>query len=62
MTPDADHDEPNQSALLELVGYRPGEGGATAGLAAVYCLLPLVFKSIAAVLAWQWRSTLEVSR
>jgi len=47
--------------LLELVGYRPGEGGATAGLAAVYCLLPLLFKSAAAVLAWRWRGTLEVS-
>ncbi|ACV37201.1 MFS transporter [Accumulibacter sp.] len=48
--------------LLDLVGYRPGVAATTAGLAAVYCLLPLVFKSIAAVLAWQWRSTLEVSR
>ena len=38
-----------------------GEGGATAGLAAVYCLLPLLFKSAAAVLAWRWRGTLEVS-
>jgi GPH family glycoside/pentoside/hexuronide:cation symporter len=47
--------------LLDLVGYRPGEGGATAGLAAVYCLLPLLFKSAAAVLAWRWRGTLEVS-
>ena len=47
--------------LLDLVGYRPGVAGATAGLAAVYCLLPLVFKSIAAILAWRWRRTLEVS-
>ena len=47
--------------LLDLVGYRPGEGGATAGLATVYCLLPLLFKSAAAVLAWRWRGTLEVS-
>jgi hypothetical protein len=43
--------------LLDLVGYRPGEAGATAGLAAVYCLLPLLFKSAAAVLAWRWRGT-----
>ena len=47
--------------LLDLVGYRPGVAAATAGLAAVYCLLPLLFKSIAAILAWRWRRTLEVS-
>jgi hypothetical protein len=47
--------------LLDLVGYRPGVAGATAGLAAVYCLLPLLFKSIAAILAWRWRRMLEVS-
>ncbi len=47
--------------LLDLVGYRPGVAEATAGLAAIYCLLPLFFKSIAAILAWRWRNTLEVS-
>lgn len=47
--------------LLDLVGYRPGVAAASAGLAAVYCLLPLLFKSIAAALAWRWRNTLEVS-
>ena len=47
--------------LLDLVGYQPGVAAATAGLAAVYCLLPLLFKSIAAILAWRWRRTLEVS-
>jgi Na+/melibiose symporter-like transporter len=48
--------------LLDLVGYRPGSAETTGGLAAVYCLLPLFFKSIAAVLAWRWRNTLEVCR
>jgi GPH family glycoside/pentoside/hexuronide:cation symporter len=46
--------------LLDLVGYRPGVAEATRGLAAVYCLLPLLFKTIAAALAWRWRKTLEV--
>ena len=46
--------------LLDLVGYRPGVLGATAGLAVVYCLLPIVFKTVAALLAWRWRDTLEV--
>lgn len=45
--------------LLDLVGYRPDVDGTTAGLAAVYCLLPLLFKTIAAVLAWRWRKILE---
>ncbi|WP_313953659.1 MFS transporter [Accumulibacter sp.] len=47
--------------LLQSVGYRPGVVETTAGLAAVYCLLPLLFKTAAALLAWRWRSTLEVS-
>ena len=47
--------------LLDLVGYQPGVVAATVGLAAVYCLLPLAFKAIAAVLAWHWRNALEVS-
>ncbi len=46
--------------LLDLVGYQPGVDEATRGLAAVYCLLPLFFKTTAAVLAWRWRKTLEV--
>jgi GPH family glycoside/pentoside/hexuronide:cation symporter len=46
--------------LLDLVGYQPGVDEATRGLAAVYCLLPLLFKTTAAVLAWRWRKTLEV--
>ncbi|MCB1930910.1 MFS transporter [Accumulibacter sp.] len=47
--------------LLDIVGYRPGVAAATAGLAAVYCLLPLFFKAVAALLAWRWRNTLESS-
>ena len=46
--------------LLELSGYRPGESDSTAGLSAVYGLLPLAFKGIAAVLAWRWRHQLEI--
>jgi len=45
--------------LLDLAGYRPGEAAASAGLSLVYCLLPLLFKTIAAVLAWRWRNVLE---
>ncbi len=47
--------------LLDLLGYRPGVVEATLGLSAVYCLLPLFFKTIAAVLAWRWRKILESS-
>jgi len=47
--------------LLDLAGYRPGDPEATSGLSAVYCLLPLFFKTVAAVLAWRWRKTLESS-
>jgi Na+/melibiose symporter-like transporter len=47
--------------LLDLLGYRPGGVEATLGLSAVYCLLPLFFKTIAACLAWRWRNILESS-
>ena len=47
--------------LLDLAGYRPGDFTATSGLSAVYCLLPLFFKTIAAMLAWRWRKILESS-
>lgn len=47
--------------FLDLVGYRPGVAGASFGLSAVYCLLPLCFKTIAAALAWRWRTILESS-
>jgi Na+/melibiose symporter-like transporter len=47
--------------LLAWLGYRPGEAGGTAGLAAVYCLLPVGFKLVSATLAWRWRHILEES-
>ena len=47
--------------LLDLVGYRPGDPASTSGLSAVYGLLPIAFKSLAAALAWRWRKTLESS-
>ncbi|MQY52723.1 MFS transporter [Rhodocyclus gracilis] len=47
--------------LLDVVGYRPEvhEAGAVAALVAVYCGLPIVFKTVAATLAWRWRRQLE---
>ncbi|MBE2260602.1 MAG: MFS transporter [Candidatus Accumulibacter sp.] len=45
--------------LLDLVGYQPGVAGTASGLAAIYCLLPLLFKTLAGLLAWRWRGTLE---
>lgn len=47
--------------LLDLAGYRPGDSGSNAALSAVYCLLPLLFKVLAAIFAWRWRKTLEPS-
>ena len=47
--------------LLDLVGYRSGDVETTSGLLAVYGLLPLFFKLVAAVLAWRWRKSLESS-
>ena len=46
--------------LLDFVGYRPGDFASTMGLSAVYCLLPLLFKTVAATLAWNWRDSLEM--
>jgi GPH family glycoside/pentoside/hexuronide:cation symporter len=45
--------------LLDLAGYRPGVSDTASALSAVYCLLPLCFKTLAAVLAWRWRKILE---
>ena len=45
--------------LLDLAGYRPGVADTASGLSVVYCLLPLCFKTLAAVLAWRWRKILE---
>lgn len=54
--------------LLDRLGYRPGgaesgaDGGLGAGaLVAVYCLLPLCCKTLAALLLWRWRNDLEVA-
>jgi len=48
--------------LLDLAGYRPGvaDAAALSGLVAVYCGLPIVFKTLAAALAWRWRHQLEI--
>jgi GPH family glycoside/pentoside/hexuronide:cation symporter len=47
--------------LLAWLGYRPGsvDGEARGALAAVYCLLPLALKLLAAALCWRWRFQLE---
>lgn len=49
--------------LLEFTGYRPGgaagEVSSVAGLILIYCGLPIVFKTVAAALAWRWRHLLE---
>ncbi|WP_228273791.1 MFS transporter [Rhodocyclus tenuis] len=47
--------------LLELAGYRPGvsDAAALSGLVVVYCGLPILFKTLAAALAWRWRNSLE---
>lgn len=45
--------------LLDALGYRPGEGSGVAALAWAYGGLPLVFKLLAALLAWRWQELLE---
>lgn len=47
--------------LLGWLGYAPGarEEGAVAALSAVYAVLPLVLKSMAAVALWRWRRIME---
>jgi len=45
--------------LLGALGYRPGETEGLAALSAVYALLPLAFKALAAVLLWRWAPILE---
>ena len=47
--------------LLDQFGYQPGVAESTLALSAVYGLLPLCFKTLAAVLAWRWRAHLESS-
>ena len=50
--------------LLSWLGYQPGSTGEAArgALSAAYCLLPLALKTVAAALAWRWRSILETQR
>ena len=47
--------------LLAWLGYRPGsiDPDGRAALTAVYCLLPLALKTLAAALSWRWRFQLE---
>ena len=47
--------------LLAWLGYSPGsvDNDARNALAAVYCLLPLALKTVAAALSWRWRVQLE---
>lgn len=47
--------------LLAGLGYRPGEPGGETALAAVYCLIPVLFKLVSAALAWRWRQSLEMT-
>lgn len=55
--------------VLGGLGYQPSRGGNSGSgsdegllaLALVYCLLPIIFKLLAAVLLWRWRDELEGS-
>jgi Na+/melibiose symporter-like transporter len=44
---------------LALFGYRPGGAEGLLALSLVYCLLPVAFKLVAALLAWRWQYSLE---
>lgn len=46
--------------LLGGLGYVPGSGSGLGALTFAYALLPLVFKSLAGVLLWRWRHSLEL--
>ena len=46
--------------LLGWLGYVPGHGTGLTALSAVYALLPLAFKALAAMLLWRWRHFLEI--
>jgi Na+/melibiose symporter-like transporter len=45
--------------LLSLLGYVPGNGKGLAALAAVYALLPVALKVLAAGLLWHRRTAFE---
>lgn len=47
---------------LALLGYRPGGAEGLLALSLVYCLLPVAFKVVAALLAWRWQYALEDRR
>lgn len=46
--------------LLGLLGYTPGQAGVPTALIIAYAGLPLVFKTLAAVLLWRWQAYLEI--
>lgn len=46
--------------LLGLLGYTPGQAGVPTALTIAYAGLPLVFKTLAAVLLWRWQAYLEI--
>jgi Na+/melibiose symporter-like transporter len=45
--------------LIGLLGYVPGGGQGLSALTFAYALLPLAFKTLAGVLLWRWRHSLE---
>lgn len=47
--------------LLAMLGYQPGSGTGLAALSLAYALLPLAFKSLAGLLLWRWRHSLEIA-
>ncbi|WP_300451405.1 MFS transporter [Accumulibacter sp.] len=48
--------------LLGSLGYVPGSGHGLLALTVAYALLPLAFKSLAGLLLWRWRHSLEILR
>ena len=47
--------------LLALLSYVPGSGEGLGALRLAYAAVPLLFKTLAAVLLWRWRHQLETS-
>ncbi len=46
--------------LLGALGYVPGNSAGLGALVFAYALLPLVFKTLAGLLLWRWRQSLEI--